>query len=187
MEVKPKETRQTAVRLAGCVSFFNFNVFPGTTPIYHKSDLLICVSHASKLKFYKELNLRELRRMLQRAFSKCSAVFLKAVFFCRLWWEKKHSSHHVPCSGHSACVRVCDLSVGLFSPNTLDIFSHSKLCCNMNPCMQKYTTGGQKAYSCHKLLTPPSQRQHLLTISMHLISSSCEEETGLRQSSAEKH
>lgn len=56
----------------------------------------------------------------------------------------------------------------------------------MKPCMQKYTTGGQKAYSCHKLLTPPSQRQHLLTISMHLIRSSCEEETGLRQSSAEK-
>lgn len=111
MEVKPKETRQTAVRFAGCVSFFNFNVFPGTTPIYHKSDLLICVSHASKLKFYKELNLRELRRMLQRAFSKCSAVFLKAVFFCRLWWEKKHSSHHVPCSGHSACVRVISLLV----------------------------------------------------------------------------
>lgn len=65
MEVKPKETRQTAVRFAGCVYFFNFNVFPGTTPIYHKSDLLICVSHASKLNFYNELNLRELRRMLQ--------------------------------------------------------------------------------------------------------------------------
>lgn len=187
MEVKPKETRQTAVRFAGCVSFFNFNVFPGTTPIYHKSDLLICVSHASKLKFYKELNLRELRRMLQRAFSKCSAVFLKAVFFCRLWWEKNTVVTMFPAAVTvRAC--VCVISLLVYFLQTLWIFfSHSKLCCNMNPCMQKYTTGGQKAYSCHKLLTPPSQRQHLLTISMHLISSSCEEETGLRQSSAEKH
>lgn len=120
MEVKPKETRQTAVRFIGCVYFFNFNVFPGTTPIYQKSDLLICVSHASKLKFYKELNLRELRRMLQRAFSKCSPVFLKAVFFCRLWWEKKHSSHHVPCSGHSAC--VCVISLLVYFLQTLWIF-----------------------------------------------------------------
>lgn len=121
MEVKPKETRQTAVRLAGCVSFFNFNVFPGTTPIYHKSDLLICVSHASKLKFYKELNLRELRRMLQRAFSKCSAVFLKAVFFCRLWWEKNTVVTMFPAAVTvRAC--VCVISLLVYFLQTLWIF-----------------------------------------------------------------